>query len=100
MVMAIPHKRRKSPSRGAYGPQRHDLVVELGKLLKDIREEQGLTTRGVADAAKVPQSTIIRYEQGEREPRIFNLVRIATALGAIDRFSDFLRNSSGKIDSR
>jgi transcriptional regulator with XRE-family HTH domain len=94
-----PKKPAGRQGRTAYGPERHEMVVQLGLMLKDLREEAGYSTRGLAEIAKVPQSTVIRYEQGEREPRIFNLVRIAKALDALDRFGDFLVKSADSLES-
>lgn len=68
-------------------------VCQLGLVLKKARQSRGLSTRQVAEAAAVPQSTVCRYEAGQREPRAFNLAKIAHAIGAeaeIVRF--FLRH--------
>jgi transcriptional regulator with XRE-family HTH domain len=81
---------RRKADRSAYGPERKKLIVELGHLLKHVREDRAMTTRGLAHMAGVPQSTIMRYEYGDREPRIYNLVRIMRALDATDQISDFL----------
>lgn len=85
---------RAKPNRSAYGPERRKMVVEFGRLIKKIREEEELTTRELAALSGVPQSTVMRYEVGDREPRIFNLVRMARALNAVDRISEFLVQSA------
>jgi predicted transcriptional regulator len=81
---------RRKADRSAYGPERKKMIVELGHLLKRVREERVMTTRGLAHMAGVPQSTIMRYEYGDREPRIYNLVRIMRALDATDQIGEFL----------
>lgn len=66
-------------------------VTELGHALQELRIAKGWSTRQLAVAARVPQSTVLRYESGEREPRAFNLVRLAQALRAEKKIFEFLR---------
>jgi transcriptional regulator with XRE-family HTH domain len=73
--------------------ERAEWITKLGLTLKELRTARGWTTRQVALAAKVPQSTVIRYESGEREPRAYNLVRLAKALEAEFKIFKFLRHS-------
>ena len=57
------------------------LALQLGRFLKERRKALGLSTYQVGELADVPQSTIVRFEQGEyASPRPDKLSRIATAL--------------------
>lgn len=54
----------------------------LGKVLRRAREQLDLSTREVAERAGLPQSTIVRLEQGHfLAPRAEKLAAIAEALG-------------------
>lgn len=66
-------------------------IADLGLVLKQTRERRGMTTRTLAAVANVPQSTVLRYEGGQREPRAYNLIRIAQALGATRAIFRFLK---------
>ncbi|MCX8204833.1 MAG: CBS domain-containing protein [Candidatus Nezhaarchaeota archaeon] len=54
--------------------------LPLGKELKRLREEAGLTQRQLAQLAGVSQSLISRIECGTADPRASTLRRILTAL--------------------
>jgi transcriptional regulator with XRE-family HTH domain len=43
----------------------HEQAVQLGKLLRDRREELGLSTRRLAEISGVNHPTIIRIERGD-----------------------------------
>ena len=47
-------------------PQHHPGYVRLRELLRQWREERGLTQRGVADALRRPQSYVAKVETGSR----------------------------------
>jgi transcriptional regulator with XRE-family HTH domain len=54
----------------------------LGALLRNRREELGLSTRQLAERVEFDDSTIVRFEQGAyAAPRPDKLARIADALG-------------------
>ncbi|GJM38998.1 MAG: hypothetical protein DHS20C19_23650 [Acidimicrobiales bacterium] len=54
---------------------------QLGDILRKRRQEKGLSTRALADAADTASSTIVRIEQGEfAAPRPDALAQIALAL--------------------
>ena len=55
-------------------------VSPLGKILKDIRQEQNLTVQAVADVCDVAASTIRNYENGIH-PQIDAIEAMADALG-------------------
>ena len=51
--------------------------------LKELKKSKGLTTKQLADATKLPESTIKRIFSGETDnPYVDTLRRIATALGS------------------
>ncbi len=52
----------------------------LGQRLRERREEIGMTQQLLAEHAKLTQSSISMYEQGEAMPSIAALKRIAKAL--------------------
>jgi transcriptional regulator with XRE-family HTH domain len=55
---------------------------KLGKMLRDRREATGLSSRGLADRAKVDQVTVLRFELGAyAAPAPDKLARVAEALG-------------------
>lgn len=55
--------------------------MELGPKIKALRNERGLSQTQLSFLAKVPQSTIARYERGERQPQIHQISKIASAFG-------------------
>ncbi len=52
----------------------------MGKRLKRLRDEAGLSQEQLAVAANVPIGTLRNYEQDRRLPRIDAAVRLAKAL--------------------
>ena len=54
---------------------------KIGKNMRRIREEKGMTMRVVAEASGLCESAVSQYENGHREPRSRNLEDIAAALG-------------------
>ncbi len=46
-------------------------------VLKDLREERGLTQRDVITRTKIPYNTYRRYEYGEREPSFAAIISLA-----------------------
>jgi ribosome-binding protein aMBF1 (putative translation factor) len=50
-------------------------------LLRDLRQEAGLTQVQVAAALDVPQSFVSKYESGERRLDVIELGHVARALG-------------------
>ncbi|MEP7156722.1 MAG: helix-turn-helix transcriptional regulator [Betaproteobacteria bacterium] len=57
---------------------RHQL---LRKLLIEQRSKAGLTQQAVADLLDRPQSFVSKYESGERDLSVIDLVEIAEAVG-------------------
>lgn len=48
--------------------------------LVEERHLQGLTQKDLAEAAKLPQSVIARFERKKNAPQLDTLLKIATAL--------------------
>ena len=49
----------------------------LGKKLKELREERGLTQKQLATALGLNSVTYLHYEKDQREPPLFLLVEFA-----------------------
>lgn len=56
----------------------------IGDLFRVRRRELGLTLEQVAHRSELAVSTVIRVENGQREPRRGTVVRIANVLGITD----------------
>jgi ribosome-binding protein aMBF1 (putative translation factor) len=58
------------------------LAYELGKSVREMREQRGWTQTQLAQAAGMTQSAVARFEAGGTMPTIPVLDRLAQALGA------------------
>lgn len=58
------------------------IAFELGKTVREMREERGWTQGQLADAADMTQPAVARFEAGGTVPTIPVLERLAHALGA------------------
>jgi len=58
------------------------LAFELGKTVRDLREQQGWTQTRLAEAAGMTQPAVARFEAGGTMPTIPVLERLASALEA------------------
>jgi transcriptional regulator with XRE-family HTH domain len=56
-------------------------LVSLGKLVKTLRKEAGLTQESLAARADIDNSLISRIERGERNPTWATLSRLSQGLG-------------------
>ncbi len=56
------------------------LMLSLGNRIKSAREETGITQEELAENVGISRAAIARYESGEIEPKIKNLVAIAQRL--------------------
>ena len=58
---------------------RYGIIVSRGDLmrLKELRKERGISQLKLAMELNTNQNTISRYETGEREPGINELIRLA-----------------------
>ena len=71
-------------------------MLYLGKRIKSAREQSGLTQEQLAEKLNISRTAIARYELGEIEPRLKNLVAIAKALNCS---CDYLLGINDHIDS-
>jgi transcriptional regulator with XRE-family HTH domain len=60
-------------------------VVFIGDRLKDMRVEQALTQRELADKAGIGANTLNRIELNETEPHMSTIRKLALALGVEPR---------------
>jgi transcriptional regulator with XRE-family HTH domain len=81
LLIAITMTTKKKPSPL---PVRRSLR-ELGSHLQTWRKLRGLTQGQLADRAGVTRMTIVRMERGDGAVRTEILLRIAHALGVLDR---------------
>lgn len=54
--------------------------MTLQDRLKDLREQKHLTQQQMADILEISKSAYIKYERGEREPRLAQIEKIADVL--------------------
>ena len=57
------------------------MEITLGKRLKELREERGLTQKQVADALGIHSVTYLHYEKGHHEPPLSLLADMAAFFG-------------------
>ncbi len=57
------------------------MKIFLGKRLKELREERGLTQKEVADALGIHSVTYLHYEKEQREPPLSLLADMAKFYG-------------------
>jgi transcriptional regulator with XRE-family HTH domain len=62
-----------------------EAVVYVGDRLKDLRIEQALTQRELADNAGIGVNTVNRIELNETEPHMSTVRKLAAALGVEPR---------------
>ena len=60
-------------------------VVHIGDRLKDLRTEQALTQRELAEKAGIGVNTVNRIELNETEPHMSTIRKLARALGVEPR---------------
>ena len=71
--------------------------LDLGRRIKELREQQGLTQQALADKAGLSRIYVQKLEAGEREsPSWDALERIARALGATLRIDLDVKRRRGK----
>ncbi|GLH97299.1 helix-turn-helix domain-containing protein [Phytohabitans aurantiacus] len=56
------------------------LAFELGRAVRELREQRGWSQRQLADAAAMTQSAVARFEAGGTVPTLPVLERLARAL--------------------
>ena len=69
-------------------------AIHVGKTIRDLREDAGLTQVQLAEKAGIPQSHVSRLENAEHSATHLTLCKIATALGVeVGRGSEEPRRS-------
>jgi len=63
-------------------------LIALGKAIREMREERGLTGSALAAAAEVPHWRVTALEEGRLDPDYDLLLRLADAMGT--RASEFV----------
>ncbi|WP_280215673.1 helix-turn-helix domain-containing protein [Nocardia cyriacigeorgica] len=77
----IRDRRMREPgAREAYESAR--LAYELGRTIRQLREERGWSQTRLAEAAEMTQSAVARFEAGGTIPSLPVLERLAAALNA------------------
>lgn len=64
---------------------------EIGRKLKQLRKEKGITQEEAAKRLKITRSTISNYEVGRRSPHLKDLQKIGDFYGAGLEFSGLLK---------
>lgn len=67
--------------------------LSIGSLIKLIRQHMGMSQKALAKRAGVPQSTVSRIEQGQRDASLSTLTKILDALSCDLVISPVLRES-------
>lgn len=73
--------KRKPPGDDQAGPELAEVKVRLGRRLKELRQDRGMSAKALADAAEVSAGFLSQVENGRVMPSIGTLIRLATALG-------------------
>ena len=58
----------------------HTVLVQLGKRIRVLREQRGISQEALADFAEIHRNYISQIEGGKRNLSFFNVVKIARAL--------------------
>lgn len=61
--------------------------MNIGKIIKELREEKGLSQMELSKNCDIPQATIARYELNKTEPTAKNIIKLADYFGVC---SDYL----------
>jgi transcriptional regulator with XRE-family HTH domain len=57
-----------------------NVLVQLGKRIKALREERGISQEKLADLADIHRNYISQIEGGKRNLSFYNVVKVARAL--------------------
>lgn len=60
--------------------KKYKICVKLGKRIKKIRKEKGVSQEELADKAKIHRTYMGKIERGESNPPIYTTYKIAKAL--------------------
>ena len=98
LLFIIPPKRRNIPNWDIKNiPERDNTVKVIVLRLRELRKEKNITQLKLAMELNMSQNSISRYEKGDREPGLAELIRIADYF---DVSVDFLleRTNNRKIN--
>jgi transcriptional regulator with XRE-family HTH domain len=56
------------------------VLVQLGKRIRSMREERGISQEALADLADIHRNYISQIEGGKRNLSLYNVVKLARAL--------------------
>lgn len=71
--------------------------MDIGKLIRQARVNQGLSMSALARLSGVPQSSISEIEAGKRQPSFDSVERIVSALG-FSPFSAFFAEEKPELE--
>ena len=79
-------------------PKPAEVVARLARILRDAREQRGLSMSHVAERAGLSQQMISYVERGMRVPTVDSLIRISVALDidAAEVLAQSIRSKSKK----
>jgi transcriptional regulator with XRE-family HTH domain len=60
--------------------KKHDLLIHIGKRIRDLRKEKGISQEELARKAKLDRSYLGSIERGERNISVLTLDKIGNAL--------------------
>ena len=67
-----------------------DVKLKIGRRIKELREEKGMSQKDLAYDADLDRSYIASIENGQRNVSIINIEKIAIALGVtLKQFFDY-----------
>lgn len=67
-----------------------DIIILVGKRVKDLRKKLGISQEELADIAELDRTYITSVERGRRNVSIVNIEKLATALKVtLKEFFDF-----------
>jgi transcriptional regulator with XRE-family HTH domain len=72
---------KPQPQNAATKREQERLLLAFGDFLRELRHERLLTIEAVAEAAGLHSNYLGSVERGERNVSLFNIWRIAAALG-------------------
>ena len=72
------------------------MAATLGKIIREIRQSQGLSQEELADHAQIHRTYVSQLERGLKSPTIAVLLQISRALGT--RSSKILRRLEDRTD--
>jgi transcriptional regulator with XRE-family HTH domain len=61
--------------------EKEALIINFGKVVRDLRKARGLTGRQLAERCKINDSNITKIEKGKRESTLTTMAALAGGLG-------------------